>query len=169
VVALITWMWRLVWQWACGLRGHAYLSRYEQSRLLMVCATCDHRSHGWDLDEPMPRMRFAGDTLRHQLMKPWRPAVAPKDLNWTPAPATAVAVHTTAPRKPSRRSADHAEARLAAHRALMAMRWHEVNAALSFEGMRDARFGALCQSYVHLLVEHKRVAPATRVEADARD
>jgi hypothetical protein len=64
---------RTIGQFLCGLSGHDRVRKYEQNRVALVCASCGHASHGWELTAPMPQRRYAGDPLRHQL-RPAAPA-----------------------------------------------------------------------------------------------
>jgi hypothetical protein len=57
----------LLWfkQLLCGLHGHDTMLHFEQSRVMLVCASCGHESPGWDLGQRRPRVRFQGDARRH--------------------------------------------------------------------------------------------------------
>jgi len=52
-------------QLLCGLSGHDTMLHFEQSRVMLVCASCGHESPGWDLGQRRPRVRFQGDAARH--------------------------------------------------------------------------------------------------------
>jgi hypothetical protein len=58
---------RRIGQFICGLTGHDRVRHYEQNRVSLICASCGHVSHGWELTAPMPQVRYAGDPKRHQL------------------------------------------------------------------------------------------------------
>jgi len=58
---------RRIGQFICGLSGHDRVRKYEQNHVALVCASCGHKSPGWELTAPMPQVRFAGDPQRHVL------------------------------------------------------------------------------------------------------
>jgi hypothetical protein len=47
---LIEWM-RQVY---CGLHGHDNLLHFEKERILLQCASCGHKTSGWDLNGTRP-------------------------------------------------------------------------------------------------------------------
>jgi hypothetical protein len=57
-------------QLLCGIGGHDKLVHYEGKRVMMRCTACGHDSHGWEIAERGPRLRFEGDARRHALAKP---------------------------------------------------------------------------------------------------
>lgn len=51
----------------CGLQGHDPLLQFTDGRMFLQCASCGHRTPGWETGDRRPRPRFAGDAARHQL------------------------------------------------------------------------------------------------------
>jgi hypothetical protein len=70
VNAVVSWIVTHVLQWACAVRGHDSMMYFERDRLSLKCVSCGHESTGWELTEAPPRLLFAGDPHRHQLVRP---------------------------------------------------------------------------------------------------
>jgi hypothetical protein len=57
-------------QMFCALHGHDSLLQFEQDRMFLRCASCGHRSPGWELNEPPPTVTASEDACRPALVKP---------------------------------------------------------------------------------------------------
>jgi hypothetical protein len=57
-------------RWWCALRGHDTLLHYQDEKLSLWCASCDHETPGWALNETPPTVTQQGDPRRHALNRP---------------------------------------------------------------------------------------------------
>jgi hypothetical protein len=53
----------------CGFHGHDNLLQFESDRMFLKCVSCGHESPGWEINEPAPITRVAGDRARHILVR----------------------------------------------------------------------------------------------------
>jgi hypothetical protein len=54
-------------QLVCGVRGHDTLLHFGDERISLRCASCDHETPGWELNEAPPTITVRGDARRHPL------------------------------------------------------------------------------------------------------
>jgi hypothetical protein len=43
----------------CTLRGHDRMVEFQNDRILLVCSTCGHQTHGWEVARRQTARRFS--------------------------------------------------------------------------------------------------------------
>ena len=62
------WLFGLVTQFLCGLRGHDEVLHFHDNRVQLQCTSCGYSSPGWEVGQRPPRVRYQGDARRHLML-----------------------------------------------------------------------------------------------------